>query len=243
MSTQEQHEREHDSEQLTAYVLGVLGEQEVRAVDEHIASCDRCRGELGELREMEQALGEVPPEAFIDGPPEGGDLLLQRTLRQARTERAGRDRRRLAANGAIAAAAAAVLLVGGVLIGQSGGNGRSPVALPATTPPVSTAPSGVKVASATDSGTGATMTVQVTPAAKWVRVNASVSGIPAGERCRLVIVAKDGSREVAGGWVVGSDHGHGRGANLDGSAAIAPDDVASVVVENDAGKKYVTASL
>jgi hypothetical protein len=238
MSTQEQH----DSEQLTAYVLGVLGEQEVRAVDEHIESCDRCRGELGELREMERALGEVPPEAFIDGPPEGGDLLLQRTLRQARTERAGRERRRLAVTGAVAAAAAAVLLIGGVFIGRSGG-AVSPQAVPVPTPPVSTAPSGLMVASAKDSGTGASMTVQVVPAAKWVRVNASVSGIPAGERCRLVVVAKDGSREVAGSWVVGSVNGHGKGANLDGSAAVAASDVASVLVENTAGKKYVTAEL
>lgn len=241
MSTQERNDSEqHDSEELTAYVLGVLGEQEVRAVDEHIASCDRCRGELAELREMERALGEVPPEAFVDGPPDGGDLLLQRTLRQARAERAGRDRRRLAATGAVAAATAAVLLVGGVLIGQSGNDGTTG---PQALPPASTAPSGLKVASATDPATGATMTVQVTPAAKWVRVNASVSGIPAGERCRLVVVAKDGSREVAGSWVVGSDNGHGKGANLDGSAAIAPSDVASVRVENDAGKEYVTAAL
>jgi anti-sigma factor RsiW len=94
MSTTQHDSERHDSEQLTAYVLGVLGEQEVREVDERIASCDPCRGELAELREMEQALGEVPPEAFIDGPPEGGDLLLQRTLRQARAERSGRDRRR-----------------------------------------------------------------------------------------------------------------------------------------------------
>jgi anti-sigma factor RsiW len=94
MSTTQHDSERHDSEQLTAYVLGILGEQAMREVDERIASCDPCRGELAELREMEQALGEVPPEAFIDGPPESGDLLLQRTLRQARAERSGRDRRR-----------------------------------------------------------------------------------------------------------------------------------------------------
>jgi hypothetical protein len=57
------------------------------------------------------------------------------------------------------------------------------------------------------------------------------------------VVAKDGSREVAGSWVVGADNGHGKAANLDGSAAMAPGDVASVLVENTAGKKYVSASL
>jgi anti-sigma factor RsiW len=240
MSTTRHDSERHDSEQLSAYVLGVLGEQEVRDVDQHIATCDPCRGELAELREMEQALGEVPPEAFIDGPPEGGDLLLQRTLRQARAERSGRDRRRYAAIGAVAAAAAGVLLYGGVLIGQNGGSGP-PQALPTT--PVSTAPSGVMVGSATDPVTKAGLTVQVTPAANWVRVNASVTGIPAGERCHLVVVAKDGSREVAGSWVVGAENGHGKAANLDGSAAMAPGDVASVLVEDSDGKKYVSASL
>ena len=235
---------QHDSEELTAYVLGVLGEQEVRAVDEHIASCDQCRDELAELREMEQALGEVPPEAFIDGPPEGGDLLLQRTLRQARAERAGRERRRYAAIGAVAAAAAGVLLYGGVLIGQNDDSQAPPVALP--TASVSTAPAGIKVGSAVDPVTKAGMTVKVTPVgqtADWVRVNASVTGIPAGQRCHLVVVAKDGTKEIAGSWIVGADKGQGKPANLDGSAAVAPGDVASVLVENADGKKYVSASL
>lgn len=250
MSTTQHDSGRHDSEQLTAYVLGVLGEQEVRAVDEHIASCDPCRDELAELREMEQALGEVPPEAFVDGPPEGGHLLLQRTLRRARAERAGRDRRRYAAIGAVAAAAAGVVLYGGVLIGQSGAPGAV-VSLPtasastasASTAPGSTAPVGVRVVSATDPGTKAGLTVRVTPAARWVRVNASVTGVPAGQRCRLVVVAKDGSREIAGSWVAGEEDGHGKPAGLDGSAAVAPGDVASVLVENTDGKQYVSASL
>ena len=38
------------------------------------AICAACRAELHALSELEAALGEVPPEAFLDGPPEGGDL-------------------------------------------------------------------------------------------------------------------------------------------------------------------------
>ncbi|MGW3242237.1 anti-sigma factor family protein [Streptomyces sp. NPDC001070] len=226
----------HDNEALTAYVLGALNEEEVRAVDEHVASCDPCRAELDELRTMEQALGEVPPEAFLDGPPGGGDLLLQRTLRQVRAERAGARRRRWAAAGLAAAAVAATLFYGGVLTGEHRGD-------PAVRPPVAaSAPGPSRAASATDPATGARLAVRLTPATEWVRLKAAVSGIPAGEHCLLVVVARDGSRQIAGSWVV-SAAGEGRGVSLDGSAAMSPGDVAAVVVENAAGKRYVTAEL
>lgn len=234
--------QQHDSELLGAYVLGTLDEQEVRAVDEHVESCPRCGDELDGLREMQAALGEVPPEAFLDGPPEGGDLLLQRTLRQARSERTGVERRRRVVLSAVAAVAAAAVLGGGVLIGRSFGGGTTPEAVPA--PPSASVPAappaGTEVGSATSAATGTRMTVRVTPAADWVRVNASVKGIPAGERCRLIVVAKDGTREVAGSWLVADE---AKGANLDGSAAVQVDDVAKVVVENDRGKEYVAVEL
>ncbi|MEU4098190.1 zf-HC2 domain-containing protein [Streptomyces sp. NPDC026673] len=233
MSTPERHE----GEALTAHVLGTLTEEEVRAVDEHVGSCASCGAELDGLRTMAQALGEVPPEAFLDGPPEGGDLLLQRTMRQMRAERAGERRRRWTAAGVAAAAVAATVLYGGVLIGEHrGGRADGP-------PPVAASPSGPpRVASATDPSTGARLAVRLTPATGWVRVNARVGGIPAGEHCRLVVVAADGGRQIAGSWVV-SATGEGGGVGLDGSAAVAPADVAAVVVENSAGRRYVTVRL
>ncbi|MFG2939407.1 zf-HC2 domain-containing protein [Streptomyces sp. NPDC048282] len=235
--------KEHDSALLGAYVLGTLDEQEVRAVDEHVASCDRCREELDGLREMEAALGEVPPEAFLDGPPEGGDLLLQRTLRQARGERDVEVRRHRTVLAAVAAVAAVAVLGGGVLIGKNMGGTtgavadppQSSISAPATLPPV-----GTRSASGTSATTGSRMTVRVTPAASWVRVNASVAGIPVGEHCRLIVESKDGSREIAGSWVVADRN---KGANLDGSAAVPIDDVARIVVENDQGKEYVSLKV
>ncbi|MEU6660147.1 zf-HC2 domain-containing protein [Streptomyces sp. NPDC046821] len=236
--------KEHDSELLGAYALGALDEQEVRTVDVHVVSCQKCRDELDGLREMESALGEVPPEAFLDGPPEGGDLLLQRTLRQVRSERAGQTLRRRAVLAAVAAVAAAALLGGGVLIGQNTGE-RAPVAGPpapsATAPvPPASQPAGVKVLEGRSASTGTEMRLRVTPAADWIRLNASVMGIPAGERCRVVVVAKDGSREIAGSWLVADEK---KGANLDGSAAVPMDDVAKVVIENDKGKEYVSVDV
>lgn len=236
----------HEEELLGPYVLGVLDEDDVRRVEEHVGDCVRCREEVAALREMEEVLGEVPEEAFLEGPPQGGDLLLQRTLRQVRGERAASARRRVGLAGlAVAASLAAVFWAGTQL-----GGDREPVgALPAPPSPTASAvpPApvpGTRVASATDRGTGARMNVQVTPAAKWVRVHAAVTGIPAGERCRLVVVAKDGTRSTAGGWVVGTaEHGEGKGASLDGSAAVDPANVREVLVENESGRTFVSVPV
>ena len=226
---------QHDPQLLGAYVLGALDEQEVHAVDEHLASCPDCTRELEELRAMEAYLGEVPPEAMLDGPPEGGDLLLQRTLRQVRSERGGVARRRQFALGAAAAVVAALVLGAGVFVGKATSPNEQ-VALP--TPTVAPDPTGTKLATFTDPVTKASMTVKVVPAAGWVRTNMAISGIPEGEKCRIFVVAKDGSRQEAGSWVV-SKKGAAEGTNLDGSALVAPADVKSVVVENFAGKKFV----
>lgn len=226
---------QHDPQLLGAYVLGAMDEQEVRAMDEHLASCPDCARELEDLRAMEAYLGEVPPEAMLDGPPEGGDLLLQRTLRQVRAERGGVARRRQFALGAAAAVVAAVVLGAGVFVGKATSPDIGAAPAPTTTAPD---PTGTKLATFTDPVTKASMTVKVVPAAGWVRTNMSINGIPEGEKCRIFVVAKDGSRQEAGSWVV-SKKGAAEGTNLDGSALVAPNDVKSVVVENFAGKKFV----
>ncbi|MFT7838827.1 zf-HC2 domain-containing protein [Saccharothrix sp. BKS2] len=229
----------HDPQLLGAYVLGALDEQEARAVEDHLAACPSCRAELAGLRAVEEAMGEVPPEALLDGPPDGGDLLLQRTLRQVRSERGGRLRRRRVGLGLVAAAVAAVVLGGGFAVGR----GTAPDELVLPTPSTAPAPpAGTRLGTATDPDTGARMTVQVRPAAGWVRVNASVAGIAANARCRLFVVARDGSRQEAGSWLV-SAAGEQDGTNLDGSALIAPGDVVAVEVRDFDDRRIVTVPV
>ncbi|MEU5976853.1 zf-HC2 domain-containing protein [Streptomyces sp. NPDC047315] len=233
--------QQHDGELLGAYVLGALDEEEQRRIEGHVAECEGCRVELEALRDLEATLGEVPPEAFLDGPPQGGDLMLRRTLRQVHAERSRSDGRRRVMLAVAASAVAAAVLGAGFLVGRTTADEGETEAVPK--PPTISAPPVVpetKFGSGTDTATGARMAVRMTPTSDWVRVNAAVSGIPAGELCRLVVVSKDGKREVAGSWVVGNKE---KGANLDGSAAVAGKDVKEVFVENDAGKRYVTASL
>lgn len=234
-----------DHADIDSYVADELGTEEKKVVEEHLGTCSECREEVDVLRELQQLLADVPPEMLLEGPPEDADLLLQRTLRQVRAESSQVEGRRRNLSVAVAAAVAAVALVGGVLVGRvaPSENGRSIAAGPApgstTAAPVTP---GTRYASATDPSTGARVTAAIVPAAGWVRVSAAVTGIPAGQRCQLVVLAKDGTRETAGGWLVSEKASTG-GITLDGSALIAPDDVAGVVVQNTSGKQFVEAKV
>jgi hypothetical protein len=228
----------HDTHLLGAYVLNTLDPAERRDVDAHLADCATCRAGVAELEAVRDVLDEIPPEALLHGPPDA-DLVLQRTLRQVRTEARAATRRRWAP----AAAAAAVLLAGAIGAGVAVGRGTAPAPEAGGTPaPVTTAAPavpGTRVATTVDPNTNVRMTARLVPAAGWVRINAAVNGIPANQNCRLIVVGRDGSREIAAGWIV-SPSGEKDGTNLDGSAAVAPEDVVAIEVRNTTGRTFVT---
>ncbi|HXV92031.1 MAG TPA: zf-HC2 domain-containing protein [Pseudonocardia sp.] len=220
----------HVELELGAHALGLLDETEARAVEQHLAACTSCRREWEELREMSELLDELPPEAFLDGPPDG-DLVLQRTLRQIRSETGAKQRRRRIGLVAAAAVIVAAVLGGGVVVGRA----TAPESPPET---VVAQPPGPPVTVQGSGPSGVEMSATITPAMGWVRLTTTVSGIPSGEVCQIVVVAEDGTRAIAGTWVVPAT-GEERGVTLDGSAAVAPDDVAAVLVENTAGRQFV----
>jgi anti-sigma factor RsiW len=232
----------HEASQLGAYVLETLDPDERHAVDAHLAECPECRADLAELEAVKDVLNDIPPEALVQGAPDA-DLVLQRTLRQVRGEAARGSRRRWVP----AAAAVAVALAGALGAGVAVGRGTAPAPSSQATPPapsvsVTSAAPGTRAGTVDDPATGVRLTARVVPAIGWVRVNAAVNGIPAGENCRLIVVGKDGSREIAAGWIV-SKAGETGGTTLDGSAAVAPDNVAAVEVVNTAGRRFVTLPL
>jgi anti-sigma factor RsiW len=234
MSTPESANPTNGHVDMAGYVMDMLTPEEKQQADSHLAACTECRTEIESLREWSAALTEVPDAMLLDGPPDDADLLLQRTLRQVRDESAGRRHRRLATVTSIAAAAVLVAIAGGIMVGRTTAPAE-PVAQ-APTAAVSE-PAGTRSAAGTaDNGTK--MVVSVLPAAGWVRVNATVSGIPAGERCRLEVVAKDGTAVLAGSWLV-SPAGEANGTVLNGSALVAPDAVAAVRVVNTSGEEFI----
>ncbi len=225
----------HDTQLLGAYVLGTLDAQERNEIDRHVESCAACRAELTELEAVKDVLDELPPEALLHGPPDA-DLVLQRTLRQVRAESSEQNRR----GWSMATAAAAIVLAGALGAGVAIGRGTAPSiegSGPKPTPSVvSPLPSGTRSGTTLDPQTGTRLTATVVPAPGWVRINASVAGIPVGENCRLIVVGRNNpAGEIASSWVVA-----GQSVNLDGAAAVAPEDVTAVKVVNTEGKTFVT---
>ena len=64
---------EHPNDLLGLYSLEALDVDEQHQVSEHLANCPGCRAELDELESLRARLEQVPAEAFLDGPPDGGD--------------------------------------------------------------------------------------------------------------------------------------------------------------------------
>jgi predicted anti-sigma-YlaC factor YlaD len=227
---------------LAGYLTKSLDAEQARQVEEHLAGCAECRTEVESLQEWTMALEAVPEAMLLDGPPEGGDLLLQRTLRQIRNESAGRRQRRTALVSVAAAVVVAAAIGSGVVVGRGTADPGVPTALPTPSQVEQTTIPGTKTATAVDAATGARITVAVAPAPGWVRIKAAVAGIPEGERCLLEVVAKNGTVVLAGSWLV-SEKGAAEGTTLDGSALVAPADVASVRVVTDTGKRYTSVAI
>ncbi|MET0132123.1 MAG: zf-HC2 domain-containing protein [Kibdelosporangium sp.] len=228
--------QQHDHSSLGAYALGVLTPHEATAVEAHLAACPEGRREVADLVGLRRVLDTVPPEAFIDGPPPGGDLLLQRTLRKVRAEEQRMPAARPSGARRLASVAAALViaggaLTGGIFIGQSGSDGQ----------PTGNVAAGPQF-TASDSSTGATMDVKVEKLSGWVKVHAKVEGIRAGEQCQLIVTAKDGSQKSAGSWLV-TEKGEGEGTMLDGPALVPPDQVKSVDVITFDNRKLVSVPV
>jgi hypothetical protein len=219
---------EHDHSQLGAYALGALEPAEIREVDEHLATCAECRTELAELEEMKEFLGEVPPEAFLDGPPEDGDLLLQRTLREVRQPTKKSRKPWLLAAAAVVVVAG--VLGGGVLIGrQTVDQADAPVP-------------GSRQVSAVDAVTGTSMTTTVEPREGWTWVRVQLTGLKPGAECVMFVTDKAGKTWTAGSWLV-SDQAAQDGARFGGGVLVQPDQVQSVEIKTVQGEHVVTTTV
>ncbi|MGH3871112.1 MAG: zf-HC2 domain-containing protein [Pseudonocardiaceae bacterium] len=236
---------EHDHESLGAYTLGVLAPAEARVVDAHLAGCADCRREVAELTDLQDRLDAVPREALLTGPPDDGDVLLQRTLRQLRAEQGRHSRRARFPVAAGVALITVVTLGGGVLLGRQtapGGVAQGPPSSQSPPSSVIPTPPGTRDAETTNPASGVRMTVRLTPLTGWVRVHAVVRGVAAGKQCQLLVVSRDGAAVVAGSWLA-SGKDIRDGTSLDGAALIDPKQVDSVDVVTTDGEELVSVSL
>lgn len=198
---------------LGAYVLGALEPDERRRVEEHVAACRACAGELAEFRALPGLLAQVRPE---DLEPESvtpsPDLFAR--MSAAAAERGRPIPRRARTLALVAAVLLAVLGIGiGVTIWATG--------------------SGEQTVTATSGPVRATVTVSTVD--EGVALDVAVAGMRPGETCEIVAIDRDGTRHPAGEWPA-SEAGDGewRGwAELDRGA------LTEVVLVGDGGRELV----
>jgi hypothetical protein len=227
----------HDRSQLGAYALGALESDEAREVEQHLAGCAECSAELAEFEEMKAFLGEVPPEAFLDGPPADGDLLLQRTLRAARETAPAEVVRKAKPRRRWLLAAAAVVVVAGALGGgvAIGRQSVDQVVAEGT-------PAGSKQVSATDAVTGTTMAATVEPRTGWSWIVVNLTGLKAGAECEMLVTDKAGRTWTAGSWIV-SEKAAREGSKFSGGVLVPLEQVRSVEIRTVQGEHVVTTQV
>jgi anti-sigma-K factor RskA len=189
---------------LGVLVLGALDPSEREAVEAHVAECPSCAAIVAELAPLPGLLKRVNTTSLDLGapPPE----ILDRALAQIRAEDAAgsetnatvvpitsRKRGWLVAGASIAAAAAVAF---GVLVyvNQSSTTPSKPIG-------------SSQVVAGTDRVSGISARVVMAPVAEGTSLSLSVSGVEQGERCQLVAIGRDGTRDVTSTWVVMYRHG------------------------------------
>ncbi|HEU5031947.1 MAG TPA: anti-sigma factor [Spirillospora sp.] len=219
---------------LGVYVVGAIDPAERGRVDAHLEGCPACRDELAGLAGLPALLGRVE-EAQLEqvvGDPAPGPELLEGLLARAAERRRGwlgPLGRRAGGRGRVTrwaplAAAACLLLVVGALFGGlvlPAGDGGRTASPPGVSPPAGSAsPEPEPETTVTPTGRGERL-VAVNPDNKikgvvylqrkeWgTQVELYLSGVPKGEHCRMMVIARDGRRDAIGSWSVPYDRGYG----------------------------------
>lgn len=206
---------------LGGYVVGSLDPGERSEVDAHLPLCPACRDELAKLAGLPGLLGRLTEAEVLAGPAAPEPALLDRLLATVRTRRRQTRRRTL-----LAAAAAVVVL--------SGAAGTATV--------LRTDPPHPRVVSA-DAPAGSAGVVHASfgvLAKPWgSELSLRLRGVPRGEHCRLIAVARDGRTEVTASW----EATYAGNADVTGATSIQAADLRSLSVVTFTGRELVAAAL
>ena len=203
---------------LGAYVVGALDPRERADVEAHLAHCPACRDELAQLAPLPGLMSRLSVDEAVSGPPPVDDAMLERLLVAA-----SRDRRAATHRRWLAVAAAVAVLAGGTTAGVA--VHRSMTAthwqqVSATAGPVH-------------------MTVDVQPGATGTALHLWLRGVPSGERCRLVAIADNGSRDFAGSW----EATYSGTATIRGITSIERTHLSRLAIETYDGTTLVSAAV
>jgi predicted anti-sigma-YlaC factor YlaD len=216
---------------LGVYLLGALDAAEHADVEAHLDSCAACRAELAQLEGLPALLSRLTIDDVSAEPLALPDELFERVAARARAEDAQREPSHLVRYRRLTAVAAAVVVLaaGGVswaALHSSPARAPQAISLPEQSPHVG-------------HHRGVTMSVTLAAQATGTGLNVTVSGLPKDEHCRLIAIAKDGSRDVAGRW----DALYSGWAQQTGSTKIPQSQLSQLVLLGTGGKNLVTVAV
>jgi hypothetical protein len=180
-------------ELLGVYVVGAIEPGERAAVDAHLNHCYECREELAGIAPLPALLHRVSSEdaerILLNSPPPFDPAEPSAQMLDSLLERVGARRRTKRVRWLFTAAAAIVIAVGGAF-------GVSEAIAPHQHQPV------VDVATASKGPLAVTVRYGQS---SWggTHMSVRVSGFKPWTSCKFWVLAKDGSRHLAGGWIVG----------------------------------------
>jgi hypothetical protein len=169
-------------EELGAYALGHLSDQDRTALEAHLEGCPACRAEADSLFAVSRLLPHADPERFGPAPQPPPELGKRIAATIGGERRSKRRRRRLrfglGFGGAAAATAMAVLAIFVLSSGSAGG--------PEQHVAFRSLPSGVKIAATLE------------PQAFGTEIHMYVKGISSGTLCRVYMRGPGGDEVSAG---------------------------------------------
>ncbi|GAA3245350.1 anti-sigma factor family protein [Nonomuraea helvata] len=186
-------------EDVAAYALGLLSEEERAEFERHLSGCASCAEEAGAFAAMGELIKGVHPDDLLPQPPEHEvESLL---VRRAATER---RRRRL--HRAFMSAAACLVVAAGVFLAVSsvtGGPNPDSIHSPARALLMTG-----NTYSAADPATGVSAVVGLEDKGWGTHVALELKGVKGPLQCRLMAVGDDGRSETVASWGV-PDKGYG----------------------------------
>lgn len=217
---------------LGALVLGALDPAERLLVEEHVASCPRCRDALAELAPLPGLLNRLDAGQAEAGLPAAPQRLLEAALATASPQRprpAPTRARRWWTAAAVAAAAAIVATV--AVLATRAEEGTPPQAGQAPTSSLGGHQGDTVLWDGTSTDGAIRASVVLTRQASGSHLSMTLTGVRSGQQCDLVIESADGRREVTASWKATYEGA----ATVTGSTSSWPQQISTMLVTTPRG--------